>query len=275
MCRWFQKDRRGFTLVELIVVIAIIAVLVTIAVPAMTGYIDTASQTVCEANRKGLERYWRTASVMELVSTGSELTLTQFMASADAEHQQNIASHRCPSGGVISVGSSGDALDCSIHGAGTGTGGGSGGGSSDGDGSGGDGSGGDTVPGTDIPLGGGLANGWPEPSDFVNQNYTFVVGEVFEHGGSYYVVTGPHTSIELGAQPAGPNGNLNRGILAPINNTKPIRGPGDLDHNGYLSCAQGDLYRDGGSLYVYSAWTNGGAQSVPAPPLAGFWYKIK
>lgn len=39
-----KKDRRGFTLVELIVVLVILAILAAILVPALTGYIDKADE---------------------------------------------------------------------------------------------------------------------------------------------------------------------------------------------------------------------------------------
>ena len=39
-----RKSKKGFTLVEIIVVLVIIAVLAAIAIPAMTGWIDKASE---------------------------------------------------------------------------------------------------------------------------------------------------------------------------------------------------------------------------------------
>ena len=39
-----MKDRKGFTLVELIVVLVILAILAALLVPALTGYIDKANQ---------------------------------------------------------------------------------------------------------------------------------------------------------------------------------------------------------------------------------------
>ena len=38
------KDRKGFTLVELIVVLVILAILAALLIPALTGYIDKANQ---------------------------------------------------------------------------------------------------------------------------------------------------------------------------------------------------------------------------------------
>ena len=45
------KDKKGFTLVELIVVLVILAILVALLVPALTGYIDKANQEKAIAER--------------------------------------------------------------------------------------------------------------------------------------------------------------------------------------------------------------------------------
>ena len=41
------KDKKGFTLVELIVVLVILAILAALLVPALTGYIDKARSCCC------------------------------------------------------------------------------------------------------------------------------------------------------------------------------------------------------------------------------------
>lgn len=38
------KDKKGFTLVELIVVLVILAILAALLIPALTGYIDRANE---------------------------------------------------------------------------------------------------------------------------------------------------------------------------------------------------------------------------------------
>ena len=38
------KDKKGFTLVELIVVLVILAILAALLIPALTGYIDKANR---------------------------------------------------------------------------------------------------------------------------------------------------------------------------------------------------------------------------------------
>ena len=50
----FLKDKKGFTLVELIVVLVILAILAALLVPALTGYIDKAKEKKITAEAKGV-----------------------------------------------------------------------------------------------------------------------------------------------------------------------------------------------------------------------------
>lgn len=47
-----KKDTRGFTLIEIIVVLAILAVLIAIAVPTMNGILDSAKEKTVYANAR-------------------------------------------------------------------------------------------------------------------------------------------------------------------------------------------------------------------------------
>ena len=50
MIKKVREDRSGFTLAELLIVVAIIAVLVAVAVPVFTGAMDSSKLTVAQAN---------------------------------------------------------------------------------------------------------------------------------------------------------------------------------------------------------------------------------
>lgn len=51
----FFKNKKGFTLIELIVVIAILGILSAIAIPRLSGFQDNAKHQTNEANRKMIE----------------------------------------------------------------------------------------------------------------------------------------------------------------------------------------------------------------------------
>lgn len=48
------RNRKGFTLIELIVVVAIIAILIALIVPNVMRFIDTSAQTTADANAKNI-----------------------------------------------------------------------------------------------------------------------------------------------------------------------------------------------------------------------------
>ena len=61
-----SKDyNQGFTLVELMVVMAIMVMIVSIAVPLYTGYIERATKQVCNTNCLQLERMYHVYLIME------------------------------------------------------------------------------------------------------------------------------------------------------------------------------------------------------------------
>ena len=52
------KDKKGFTLVELIVVLVILAILAALLVPALTGYIDKARKAMVWLLQRLARRLW-------------------------------------------------------------------------------------------------------------------------------------------------------------------------------------------------------------------------
>ena len=63
------KKKRGFTLVELIVVLVILAILAALLVPALTGYIDKAKKSQVIAETRMIVQAVQT-EVVELYPTG-------------------------------------------------------------------------------------------------------------------------------------------------------------------------------------------------------------
>ena len=51
-----MNRRAAFTLIELLIVMAILGVLVTMLVPVVTGQIEKARRTSCQANLRAIDR---------------------------------------------------------------------------------------------------------------------------------------------------------------------------------------------------------------------------
>jgi prepilin-type N-terminal cleavage/methylation domain-containing protein len=64
------RDRKGFTLVEVIVVLVILAILAAIAIPALTGYIDKAKWTDLKLRVKTAKTAVQTMLIDERVKNG-------------------------------------------------------------------------------------------------------------------------------------------------------------------------------------------------------------
>lgn len=89
-----ENKTKGFVLVELIVVIVIIGILASIALPRFLGFRDASEESVCESNRKTAERLYRAyLHENDLLEEDSALLFTTFLN----ENFDEI----CPSGGEI------------------------------------------------------------------------------------------------------------------------------------------------------------------------------
>lgn len=91
--RTLDRKSEGFTLIELVVVIAILGMLALVAVPRVAGITGKAHESVCEANLKTIERLY-SALLVENNLDHEESLFNQFLS----DHFDEV----CPDGGIIS-----------------------------------------------------------------------------------------------------------------------------------------------------------------------------
>lgn len=98
------RNKKGFTLVELVVVLILISVVAAIAVPSYLGYVDDTKERQCELNRKRLAAYLDDARVM---SSDVEEIFKKYTSDSDD-------AIKCPAGGEYDSNASGTGVVCSI-----------------------------------------------------------------------------------------------------------------------------------------------------------------
>lgn len=114
--RHIRAGKTGFTLAELLIVVAIVLILVAVAIPVFTGALDDAQEVACAANRRSLKSAYTVA--YELNPTADPTTLLSRAVSACGTDLDGVG--MCPSGGVYTFSATGGVLTvvCSKHGGG-------------------------------------------------------------------------------------------------------------------------------------------------------------
>ena len=100
------RRRQGFTLMEMLIVVAILAILVAVAIPTFAASLDAAREAACAANRRSLK-----GVLSAVYMTEGESAARQY----DRDHH---GEYPCPSGGTITASFSDGAVTvtCDKHG---------------------------------------------------------------------------------------------------------------------------------------------------------------
>jgi len=104
-----MKKRSGFTLVEIMIVVAIIGLLAAIAIPSFVKARNTAQQNACINNLRQIDGGKEQAALEFKLTTGNTLPA----ASVNAYLKGGTTSG-CPAGGTLTYGAIGTDPDCSI-----------------------------------------------------------------------------------------------------------------------------------------------------------------
>ena len=96
-----KRTKRGFTLVEIMIVVAIIGILVSIAVPGFIKARKTAQGKSCNENLSKIDGSKETYALENNLTTGDPVTMDDLVDDAGAGYIKKTP--KCPSGGGYTV----------------------------------------------------------------------------------------------------------------------------------------------------------------------------
>lgn len=110
--KMWRLNRKGFTLVEIMIVVAIIGLLAAIAIPNFITARETARQNTCRANIRTMQGGLELAVFDGATAAGAK-TAVELQAALVPNYIRTMPA--CASGGVYSSNAN-NVVSCSIHG---------------------------------------------------------------------------------------------------------------------------------------------------------------
>ena len=112
LMRKMKKGNKGFTLVELMIVVVIIGILIAIAIPIYQNIKENAEYRACAANRRTIRSQMEVYNADTGLVVGTDTDLATFLGMVPEYFAETPT---CPtSGGGYSL--SGGVVTCAVHG---------------------------------------------------------------------------------------------------------------------------------------------------------------
>jgi len=115
-----KRDQRGFTLMELMIVIVIIGVLAAIGVPAYNNYVKKAKAATCQANRRTLDTavglYYAEYGFYPGEEPASHENYGKSLMELLGLYVDNATELTCPEGGAYTLDGASHKVVCSLAG---------------------------------------------------------------------------------------------------------------------------------------------------------------
>lgn len=96
ICRMLKRDSKGFTLVELMVVLLIIGILVAIAIPIYNKTQENARKETCKANLRTID-----GAIYQYQADGKDMDALKGVSVLVGDYLKKEP--KCPSGGEYSI----------------------------------------------------------------------------------------------------------------------------------------------------------------------------